>query len=137
MRKDQQEGIAPRDKDLLAPVARSRYNLVRPGLAPGEGQGFADHLQPRKRITMAHPGTIIFANPPGEAGWSFFYVVYQPEEDVYSVRCRPDTGEPLQLAGSAGQVVLDLAEQIAPMFPDDGVVPLLAAEQIRRHVAEG
>ena len=41
---------------------------------------------------MPHPGSIIFANPPDEAGWHFFYVVYLPGRRPTRSAIEPKTG---------------------------------------------
>ena len=83
---------------------------------------------------MAHPGSIIYANPPGEGGWAFFYVVYLPVEDAYAARCRPQGGEPQCFEGSAGEVVSHLEDALAGSLPGDGEIPRKAARAIRFHV---
>ena len=81
--------------------------------------------------TMAHPGTIVYANPPGEDGWRFFVVVYHGSEDYYTLRCQTDEGELIELAGSAGEIFFALTREIAAANPGDGSIPLRAAEMIR------
>ena len=83
---------------------------------------------------MAPPGTIIYAHPPDEAGWSFFYVVYWPAQDAYAVRCRRHGGEALTVEGSAGEVVSYLEGPLAASLPHDGAVPLQAARALRAYL---
>jgi hypothetical protein len=82
---------------------------------------------------MPHPGKIIYAHPPGEEGWQFFVVIYNPSRDSYSLRCQLQEGELLEMSGSAGEMIAALTEEMALGNESGSRVPLRAAAEIDRH----
>lgn len=84
---------------------------------------------------MSHPGTIIFANPPGAKGWRFFYVVFYPGLHKYRLRCQPDGAARLELEAEAAEVIAYLEQALAEADGCDSEVLRAALARLRRHAA--
>ncbi len=84
---------------------------------------------------MSHPGTIIFANPPGAKGWRFFYLVYHPVLRTYRLRCQLDGGSRVELEAEAAEVIAHLEQALAGSASSDGEVLQTALTKLRRYAA--
>ncbi len=84
---------------------------------------------------MAHPGQIIFTHEPGRDGIRYFYVVYHPQNQHYSIRYSGHDGQRCYLEGEGSEMVAKLENELSP--DGYGKVALKAAKAIRADMLRG